>query len=305
MKVFRAWATLTAALATWSGVVDPAAQAAVPTASASTVAFSASTQALNYVALGDSFSAVGSVSQVMGEWPEIGCLRSPDNVPHQLAALLGANLIDVTCSAARTYDYWQPQNFPVPGEASVGQRTALSTDTELVTISLGGNDGGTYFLEGCLYTWFTGESSCRENWGPMIDFLFAERINPQGYTLEQRLDHILADIKTLAPNAQIVVLAYYNMFRSDMDCAENGKLSVDDREFIEQKFVARLNAMNQRVAQRAGALYVPAPDGLRACGEPGQRDVSFSGIFDDAVPFHPTAVGQRHMAQQIVAALEN
>lgn len=259
---------------------------------------------LNYVALGDSFSAVGTVTQVQGTGFELGCLRSSDNVPHQLAEILGANLVDVTCSGARTYDYWEPQNIPVPGAATEGQRSALSSDTDLVTISMGGNDAGTYFLGGCLFTWFTGMSSCRLNWGPIIDFLFQERLNPQGYNLEQRLDHILSDIKSQAPNAQIVVLGYYNVFRSDMDCAENGRLSVDDRVFIEEEFVGRLNAMNQRVAERAGAVYVAAPDDLRACGEPGQRDVSMTGVFDNAVPFHPTAVGQKHMAQTIAATLQ-
>lgn len=94
-------------------------------------------QGLNYVALGDSYSAGSGVLPV--DPTNLLCLRSTVNYPHVIASRTGAHLKDVTCGAAQTKDFSQSQ---YPGTAP--QLDALATDTDLVTLTIGGNDDNTF-----------------------------------------------------------------------------------------------------------------------------------------------------------------
>src|SRR5437588_12819846 len=73
----------------------------------------ASTSPLNYVALGDSYSAA---SGVLPPDPSAAaqCLRSIRNYPHVIAATTGAQLSDVTCGGAQTSDFFSSQYNGVP-----------------------------------------------------------------------------------------------------------------------------------------------------------------------------------------------
>lgn len=255
-----------------------------------------------YVALGDSFASVGALTKPQALTHPM-CGKSAVNYPHALAAKLNLNLTDVTCGFARTIDYWAPQVWPVPGMALQGQRAALGPNTKLVTLTLGGNDSGTTAIGPCAAKWATGIGDCRSTMGAASDAMFNNRINYAGKDVEGRLNDIVADIRVQAPNAQVVVTGYYNIFRTDMRCLENGFLSQDDLEYIQNDFVGRLNGIAQRVAANNGAIYVPAPDDLLSCGPVGDRNATFTGVFDNALPFHPTEKGQAAMADAIAAAL--
>src|SRR3712207_3893281 len=86
------------------------------------------TAPLDYVALGDSYSAA---SGVLPPDPEAQpqCMRSIRNYPHVVAAATGAQLTDVTCGAAQTKDYFTSQYQGVPP-----QLDALEGDEDLVTM---------------------------------------------------------------------------------------------------------------------------------------------------------------------------
>ena len=87
-----------------------------------------------YVALGSSFaSAPGLGTPVPGSPPEAG--RTDVNYPHLLAQQLQLSLTDVTSSGATTADVlWRSQYGQAP------QADALAADTDLVTVTIGGND---------------------------------------------------------------------------------------------------------------------------------------------------------------------
>ena len=93
---------------------------------------------IRYVALGDSYSAASGVLPPDPEAP-LNCLRSTSNYPHLVAAATGAELTDVTCGGADTSDYFTPQYDNVPP-----QLDAVTADTELVTMTIGGNDSGVF-----------------------------------------------------------------------------------------------------------------------------------------------------------------
>ncbi|MCC3265822.1 SGNH/GDSL hydrolase family protein [Arthrobacter gengyunqii] len=90
----------------------------------------------SYVALGSSFaSAPGLGTPVPGSPPEAG--RTDVNYPHLLARQLQLSLTDATSSGATTADVlWRSQYGQAP------QADALAADTDLVTVTIGGNDIG-------------------------------------------------------------------------------------------------------------------------------------------------------------------
>ena len=89
-----------------------------------------------YVALGDSHTAAPHTPETDLSVP---CYRSEDNYPAVLAKLLpDAVLDDVSCSGATTAamtDEQDSRGTPVPP-----QLDALSDETDLVTVNVGGND---------------------------------------------------------------------------------------------------------------------------------------------------------------------
>ncbi len=100
------------------------------------------TTQVDYVAMGDSFSA-GPFIGTMRTDPQ-GCARSKDNYPAFLADWLDvASYTDVTCSAATTKDLYAPMVM-FDGNTTGPQVDALSAETDLVTLGIGGNDFGIY-----------------------------------------------------------------------------------------------------------------------------------------------------------------
>lgn len=103
-----------------------------------------STQGLQYVALGDSYAAGFGIAPSTGA-PVPGCQQADEDYPHQVAAQLGMSLTDVTCTGAVTANIVDtPQVTPAyfGGGTANPQLSALSADTDVVTVSIGGNDTG-------------------------------------------------------------------------------------------------------------------------------------------------------------------
>src|SRR5215218_8969595 len=93
---------------------------------------------LRYVALGDSYSAASGLLPPDPTAP-LECLRSVLDYPHVVAAATGAQLTDVTCGAADTGDYRESQYDGV-----APQLDAVTRTTQLVTMTIGGNDSGVF-----------------------------------------------------------------------------------------------------------------------------------------------------------------
>ncbi|CAM5356206.1 Lysophospholipase L1-like esterase OS=Streptomyces griseomycini OX=66895 GN=FHS37_003211 PE=4 SV=1 [Streptomyces griseomycini] len=154
---------------------------------------------LDYVALGDSYSAGSGVLPV--DPTNLLCLRSTANYPHVIAARTGARLKDVTCGAARTKDFTESQ---YPGVAP--QADALGADTDLVTLTIGGNDNGTFVnaLTACgtagVLTGGKG-SPCKDTYGTS----FTDQIDANTYPA---LRSALRTVRAKAPNARVAVLGY-------------------------------------------------------------------------------------------------
>jgi hypothetical protein len=155
---------------------------------------------LQYVALGDSYSAASGVLPPDPVAPLV-CLRSTRNYPQVIAAATGARLTDVTCGAAETGHYGAAQ---YPGVAP--QLDALGPDTELVTMTIGGNDSGV-FIDSILECGVAGASTlgrgspCKDRYGSS----FEDTVRTTTYPA---LVDALQAVRDRAPDARVAILGY-------------------------------------------------------------------------------------------------
>jgi hypothetical protein len=117
---------------------DPAAPAARDGASGGTTP----QDVRRYVALGDSYTSAPAVG--ITDIAD-GCLRSDHNYPKVLAQAHDvAQLVDVSCAGATTQDLVRGQQ-PFGSQVAVPpQIDAVTPDTDLVTLGIGGNDTGLF-----------------------------------------------------------------------------------------------------------------------------------------------------------------
>lgn len=155
---------------------------------------------LDYVALGDSFSAGSGVLPLDPTAPLL-CARSTANYPHVVAKRTGARLTDVTCGGAQTKDFAGSQ---YPGVAP--QLDAVDADTDVVTLTIGGNDNNT-FISAILACGSAGVlsggkgSPCKDANGDS----FTKQIDANTYPA---LKTALRAVKAKAPHARVGVLGY-------------------------------------------------------------------------------------------------
>ncbi|MEV0649732.1 SGNH/GDSL hydrolase family protein [Phytomonospora sp. NPDC050363] len=191
--------------------------AAVATAFVITAAAPAQAAAQDYVALGDSYSSGTGT----GAYIETGCYTSTHAYPYQLAQQIGANFNFKACSGARTND------------VLANQVSALNSGTDLVTISIGGNDAGfADVVTQCNIPF----SNCNDD----IDNANAFITN----TLPGRLDTVYNEITSRAPNAHVIVVGYPRLFKGN-NCSVINGISAAERE--------RLNGTADKLSAAIGS----------------------------------------------------
>lgn len=188
-------ATTLFAAAVGVGVAGPAsAKVTPPTANRHAIKTSP------YVALGDSYSSAAGVAPLVATAPPT-CSRSTLNYAHDIAAWTKpSSFTDVTCSGAKTSDFFSSQT---PGVAP--QLDAVTKHTRLVTMTIGGNDENVFVdsFFGCA----TISSSdimgnpCEQKYGST----FTDEITNQTYP---HLVAALTAVRQKAPAATVVILGY-------------------------------------------------------------------------------------------------
>ena len=144
---------------------------------------------VRYVALGDSYSSgLGAGDYISSSG---GCDRSTNAYPEQWAGLNApASFVSVACSGATTADVLS------------SQVSALSASTTLVSITIGGNDAGfSSVMETCV---LSSTSSCVNAVSNAESFVTSQ--------LPGRLNATLRAIRADAPNAEIVLLGYPDLY---------------------------------------------------------------------------------------------
>ncbi|HEY2053403.1 MAG TPA: SGNH/GDSL hydrolase family protein, partial [Solirubrobacterales bacterium] len=155
----------------------------------------AGASAASYTALGDSYAA-GPLIPNQSLNP-LGCLRSDHNYAHLTAAAKGLTLTDVSCSGATTNDMTETQNVE-PGP-NPPQFNGLNVGTEIVSVTIGGNDiGFTEIIESCI-TYNPFSTPCKNQYDSGGHDQLAERIN----NTAPKVAAVLQGIHAHAPNARV------------------------------------------------------------------------------------------------------
>lgn len=267
-----------------------------PTSTAAAVERAAATPGPAYVALGDSYSAASGVVPVDLTAPE--CLRSTRNYPRVVAAQLGAALTDVSCGGAETADYFTPQ---YPGTPA--QLDALSAQTQLVTMTIGGNDSGVFVgaILKCLVVGVPalGQGNpCQRRYGTS----FEDTVRTTTYPA---LVQALTAVHERAPQARVAILGYPWIVPAARGCFPRMPVARGDVPYLRSLQVT-LNDAVARAAAATGTLYVDlaaASDGRDACQRLGTRWVEPVLLGTNPVVVHPNARGEAGMAARTLQEL--
>ncbi|MEZ0577218.1 SGNH/GDSL hydrolase family protein [Nocardioides sp. MH1] len=250
---------------------------------------------LQYVALGDSYAAGSGVFPLArGTAPQ--CLQSTRNFSHDIAAATGAQLTDVTCGGAQTSHFFSSQYQGV-----APQLDAVTADTDLVTMTIGGNDSN-LFIGAVLKCGAAAIGSfgrghpCQDRYGST----FEDTIDSTTYP---SLVRALAAVRAKAPDARVAILGYPWLVPATGSCLLKMPVASGDVPYL-RHIEGALNDAIERAAAATGASFVDlsvASDGHDACKRVGVRWVEPFLGGNNVV--HPNAFGEAQMARQAMLQL--
>ncbi|WP_433562626.1 SGNH/GDSL hydrolase family protein [Nocardia sp. CA-151230] len=282
--------------------------ALVPTAAAQAEPATPDTGAAvhEYVALGDSWAADATLSQLTTAFTPAPCVQSVHNYAKQVAAALAVPVFrDATCGGAVTADMTRPQRTVLGDNAPQFDR--LTENTDLVTLEIGGNDAGLAATVSDCITLDPAVSPCLNE----LVVNGVDRMSQNIARTEPRVAATIAGIRERAPHARILLLDYFEGIGLDGGCWPEIPISDPDAIWLGQKLI-EMHDMLGRVAAETGVEFVDTYDGSTghdACKPIGTRWVEgllpYSGNpLGLAVPFHPNQLGADYQARKVLETLD-
>jgi lysophospholipase L1-like esterase len=254
----------------------------------------------SYVALGDSYTAGPLIPDLD---VAAGCFRSTNNYPALLAAQLQiSNFIDVSCSGADTTDMTGPQTTPLG--VVQAQFDPLSTDTELVTVSIGGDD---FSVFGQLVTVCPAVRAEDPDEAPCRKYFHTDSGDVLRADLRQtrrRVDAVVTGIRERSPGARIIVIGYPRIVPPHGTCPDILPFADGDYRYVDG-IERMLNGALSDAAQNHHATYINvyrASRGHDACSV----DPWVNGQFTDpdaALRYHPFEAEMVAVAGLVIDAL--
>lgn len=251
---------------------------------AATVVFVTPALAVKYVALGDSYSS-GTGTRT---YYEASCQRSVYAYPYLLKnAHPDWTFVNATCSGAKT------------GDILNTQVNSVTSDTNWVTYTIGGNDAGfsSVITECALPGW---ASNC----DGAVNTAQAYIAN----TLPGRLDLVNNAIKGKAPSAKVIVLDYPRLFNGT-DCNALTFFSSGEMTRLNQTADQLKNQMSA-AATRAGGNFIfrdviPAFVGHAVCDGGGGSATEWINGLSNPVgeSYHPKKTGHASGYYPVVKAV--
>lgn len=253
-----------------------------------------------YVALGDSFTSGPFILPHEGE-PAL-CLRSQSNYPDLVADGVGAEtFVDVSCAGATTEGMTQPQDLGA-GMENPPQFEALTEDTSLVTIGIGGNDfgfGDVALKCAALSGTDLHGAPCEEYYAGGEGDELADRIAQTG----DEVAEVLSGVRERSPEATVAVVGYLRLLPEGEGCWPRVPFAEGDVGYLDS-VQSDLNATLEAEAEEAGMSYVDVFErGHDMCADSSDRWVE--GIFPDkpAAPIHPNELGMEETASFVLETL--
>ncbi|MBL7487172.1 SGNH/GDSL hydrolase family protein [Frankia sp. AgB1.9] len=237
-----------------------------------------------YVALGDSFSSgEGAPAIVGGGTQYLSGTDQTDNRCHRSAAAYGpivATALSVTrfqfhaCSGALVQDFYRsfgsnhPASRGIPANgAEIEQLAWLTTDTKLVTLSIGGNNASFADVMDYCVKRLVLERTCQSVWAGAVDSEINNLSIGTGRATDN-LPDLYASIRQKAPAAEVLVLGYPRFFPANPPqlCSTTTGLPASpapatfqfarsDMIWINSE-IAKLDGVIAQAATKAGFRYV-------------------------------------------------
>ncbi|WP_040812764.1 SGNH/GDSL hydrolase family protein [Nocardia concava] len=255
-----------------------------------------------YVALGDSYAAVGDL---LDQYGTPGCFRSRKNVANYVAAeLRPAEFVDMSCGDATTANMTAPQWVGLA--VNPAQFDALTPDTDLVTISIGGNDLNlptTFGPCGALAVTDLDGNPCERYYTAGGVDRLADRMENE---IRPRIAAVLGALRDRVPTARIVMVNYASPLPASGSCYPAAPFAKGDVRYLHAA-IARFAAVQLEEARRIGAIGVDAfgVPGHDMCQPVGPRWIEPLVPAAATTPFHPNSTATAAIARLVTAALNS
>jgi lysophospholipase L1-like esterase len=237
----------------------------------------AQAQTVEYVALGDSYaSGVGTRSYIDDG---SDCSRSNAAYPSLIAEEIGADLTFAACSGAKT------------GDLLAGQLGGLSDSTDLVTVTIGGNDTGwAGVVQKCAYPY---------PWTCTAEIAAAEKFVRE--RLPAKLHAVYDAIEAAAPNAEVIVVGYPRLFNGEQ-CNAITRISPAEQAALNDA-ADLLGDTIGMVAASHDFTYLDVRDAFE--GHAVCDDTEWINGLSYPIPesYHPNTAGQRDGYYTLLNAL--
>lgn len=276
---------------------------------------------VEYVALGDSWTADVVILNGDGfparNHAPIDCAQSHRNYPKLVAKALGVRRFrDASCGSATTDHFARPQSGLPLGGTNPPQFSRLTKRTDLVTVGIGGNDAGIAAAGlDCLSVLPVATPVSDAGYGLPFGGCRAkytrggvDRLSRQIRAAEPKLVRAFRRIHQLAPRARVLAVDYMAVV-PDHACYPRVPALHTDMAYIHAKF-RELNAMVRRAAKRGGAEFVNtyrATKGHDLCQGPRVRYAEVLGLSVNdlavGVPAHPNSAGARAQAAAVLRSV--
>ncbi|GAA1983717.1 SGNH/GDSL hydrolase family protein [Catenulispora subtropica] len=273
------------------------------TTALSTATASAAAAPQVYVALGDSMASGPLIPDPTGE---LACARSTHNYAHDMAATLGIpTLRDVTCSGASTTDMTNPQSLSIGGVAAgtaPPQFDALSPDTTLVTLTIGGNDVGLVGVGQDCMQLNPFAAPCKGRY--VVNGVDSVAARTDAFA--PKLAAVLDGIHQRSPLARVLVTGY-GLYIKAGGCWPVEPVLGSDATWLQSE-VDYLNTTIATTAAGHGATYVDVRTpsaGHDSCQAESARWVEGYVPLTLAAPLHPNQAGEAAYARIVGAVVAN
>lgn len=248
-----------------------------------------------YVALGSSYAAGANIPP-LAEGRPTRCGASAISYSRLLAQRLDLALTDASCGGATTAHLLGAWN-ELPAQVE-----AVTADTRLVTITVGGNDlnyMGLMFAGSCR----AGLRDPRLPAGAPCPTV-SEPSAADYARVENQIAEVVQQVRARAPQARVVLVQYVALV-GDEPCAA-APMSEDDA-LVARRVAAALAAATARAGERGGADVLPverASLGHTACSaQPWSRGLAPGYTGAEGAPWHPTAAGHAAIADMLAQML--
>lgn len=241
-----------------------------------------------YAAMGDSIAAgAGLAPEANPTVDDTRCGRSSQGYPNIVAQKTGLRLVNASCSGATVGDIVTKQGVPGPNITRQIDTAFSAGKPDLITITAGANDvHWVSFLRTCAAT------NCQSS----TDNAIARGLIS---IMKIKMTFALQSISDRSGGSppQVIVTGYYNPISNFC----KGRQTFVSNQGIDFLNIQR-DAINQAIRDTAAQFSFVSYASTNFTDHALCATDSWVQQLNDPAPFHPTATGQQHIAESVLAA---